>query len=145
MGASLKATYTVQNKDKYVGVVEPRCRSTWELAFCRFCDENPSILNWAYEPLKILYKHPFKNNKYTVYVPDFLVVYADKNGASHAELIEIKPAKETHLSEAKSKRDIFRLAINTAKWQAAAEYCKKNGMFFRILTEDQIFNRARKK
>ena len=97
-----------------------------------------------HEPLKILYANPFGAAKYSMYVPDFLIVYMDKNDKPHAELIEIKPKKEAHVSEAKSRRDMERLAVNAAKWQAAAEYCKKHGMRFRVLTEDDIFRNEKK-
>ena len=73
------------------------------------------------------------------YIPDFLVVYKDKNGAQRAELIEVKPAKEALAENARSKRDKAALLVNTAKWAAAMTWCKKNGISFRLLTEDQIF------
>lgn len=140
MSKSIKSWYKVVNEGKYVGSGTPYCRSTWELAFCRFCDNNTNVVKWAHEPLKILYENPL-TNKYTVYIPDFLVVYMDKKGKQHAELIEIKPAKEAMLSEAKSKRDQLRLAVNAAKWEAAKIYCKKHGLFFRIITEHELFNK----
>ena len=140
MSRTLKSWYTVINEDKYVGSNKPYCRSTWELAFCRFCDNNPYVTKWAHEPMKILYKNPFSNAKYSVYVPDFLVVYMDKKGKQHAELIEIKPAKQAIKEKARSKRDQMSLAVNAAKWEAATEYCKKNGLFFRVITENSLFN-----
>jgi len=131
--------YDVINKEKYAGTTLPIFRSSWELVFMRFCDNNPHIEKWASEPLKIPYFNPIEN-KYKPYKPDFLVVYNDKNGSRHAELVEIKPAKETHLSEAKSKRDKLRLAVNAAKWMACNEYCKAHGMTFRVITESDLFN-----
>jgi len=68
-----------------------------------------------------------------------LIVYKDKFGKQRAELVEVKPAKEAIAENAKSKRDRAALLLNTAKWGAALLYCKKNGLNFRILTEDQIF------
>ena len=44
----------------------------------RLCDEHPNVAKWASESIKIPYRHPF-TGKYTVYVPDFFVVYVDKN------------------------------------------------------------------
>ena len=46
------------------------------------------------------------------YVPDFFIIYQDARGQNHAEMIEIKPEKETHLSEAKSSRDRASIAVN---------------------------------
>lgn len=140
MAASIKSFYTVINTSKYMGTKPPYCRSTWELAFCRSCDGDPRVLKWAHEPLKILYINPAQPNKYTVYVPDFFIMYMDKHGRRKAELIEIKPAKETNLKEAKSKRDKERVIVNAAKWQAAQAYCKKHGMTFKVITEKEMFN-----
>ena len=77
--------------------------------------------------------------------PDFLVLYQDKNGKRKAELVEVKPKKEAMLENAKSKRDKAFLLINTAKWAAALTFCKKNGLEFRIITEDQLFKQKGKK
>ena len=48
--------YQVQNPKKYVG--DPNLviyRSSWEQAFCRWCDFSPSITRWSSEPIKIPY------------------------------------------------------------------------------------------
>ena len=74
-----------------------------------------------------------------MYIPDFLIVYQDKFGKRRAELVEVKPKKEAIAENAKSKRDKAALLVNTAKWAAAMMYCKKNGLVFRILTEDDIY------
>ncbi len=78
--------FTVKNTDKYAGLGSPRYRSSWEFAFMKFCDENPSVVKWASESIKIPYKNPF-TGKYTVYVPDFFIVYVDKDNQKHAELV----------------------------------------------------------
>ena len=82
--------YTISNPDKYSGNKEPRYRSGWEHAFMRFCDNNPAVISWASEAIQIPYRNPL-TGKGTIYVPDFVVVYQDKRGNKHAELIEIKP------------------------------------------------------
>ena len=71
--------YQLKNPDKYVGKKDPHFRSSWEHVFMRFCDENPAILQWANEAIHIPYKNPFTNRN-TIYVPDFLIIYNDKNG-----------------------------------------------------------------
>lgn len=145
MAESLKGWYTVVNTHKYVGKKQPYCRSSWEMVFCRKCDMHPNIIQWAHEPVKIPYKNPLeRGDKYTVYVPDFLIVYIDKFGKRHAEMIEIKPAKESTLEAAKATRDKARVVVNAAKWEAASKYCNKLGIRFRVITEDNIFNRPKK-
>lgn len=137
--------YQVLNSDKYVGKNTPRFRSSWESAFMRFCDENPAILQWASESIHIPYRNPFTNRQ-TIYVPDFLIIYVNKSGEKHGELIEIKPAKQTSIEAAgRSQRDQAAAALNMFKWQAAQAWASQNGLRFRVLTENEIFVQARGK
>lgn len=126
------------NPDKYVGTYPILARSSWEFAVMRKFDKHPSILQWASESIKIPYYNPIKR-KQSIYVPDFLIVYEDKNGKRHAELIEVKPIAQASLQEAKSKYDKLSLAVNAAKWDAASKFCQRNGMRFRIITERDLF------
>jgi hypothetical protein len=135
--------YQLLNPDKYMGNKVPHFRSSWEHSFMRFCDTNPAILNWASESIQIPYKNPF-TNKNTIYVPDFLIVYVNKSGEKHAELIEVKPEKQTTLESAgRSVRDQAAAVLNQFKWQAAQAWCKQNGMRFRVVTENDIFHQGR--
>ena len=130
--------FVPKNEDKYIGTYPIVYRSGWELAFMHFCDNHPNIINWASESMKIPYKNPL-TNRMSIYVPDFFIIYIDKNGKKHGEIIEIKPMKETFQERAKSKYDMLSLAINMAKWEAARLYAKKQGIMFRIMTEDSLF------
>ena len=85
-----RGKFAIKNKEKYVGLKTPTYRSGWEHAFMRLCDEHPNVYKWASESIKIPYRHPL-TGKYTIYVPDFFVVYNDKEGRKHAEMIEVKP------------------------------------------------------
>lgn len=133
-----------KNPQKLVGNAKPVYRSSWELAMMTFLDSHPSVIQWASESIKIPYRNPL-TGKNSQYVPDFLVLYKDKNGKQHAELVEVKPKKEALAENAKSKRDKAFLMINTAKWSAAMTFCKKNGLVFRLITEDQLFYQKGKK
>ena len=88
--------YQLKNPEKYVGNKQPHYRSSWETVFMSFCDNNPAVLQWANEAIRINYRNPF-TGKNTIYVPDFFIVYMDKDGGKHAELIEVKPSKEMTL------------------------------------------------
>ena len=79
MAKYAQGKYTVKNQEKYLGNRQPTYRSSWEFAFMKFCDEHPSVAKWASEAIKIPYRNPF-TGKQTIYVPDFFVVYVDKNG-----------------------------------------------------------------
>lgn len=142
MSKYAQGKYVVKNKEKYVGRKEPTYRSSWEFSFMMFADNNPSILQWASEPFMIPYRNPF-TGKSTVYVPDFMMVYVDSQGQKHAEVIEVKPSKETSLTEARSQRDRASVALNTAKWQAANAWCRNYGLRFRVVTEKDIYVNTR--
>jgi hypothetical protein len=132
-----------KNPQKIVGNKRPFSRSSWELRVMSFLDEHPNVINWGSECVHIPYVNPL-TGKSTFYVPDFLIKYTDAKGTHRVELVEVKPKKETLWEAAKSKRDKAYVILNTAKWQAAAAWCAKNGVSFRILNEDDIFvNKAK--
>ena len=136
--------YEVKNPQKYIGNGKPKYRSGWELTFMMFCDNNEKIINWASESIRIPYKNPL-TGKQTIYVPDFFVVYQNKFGKVLAELVEIKPKKQTIIQEKiTSARDKLAIIVNHAKWQAAQAWCKNKGIVFRVINEDQIFINGRK-
>ena len=140
MSKTFKGKYVLQNPQKYVGQNQPIYRSSWEQAFMNHLDRHPNVVAWASESIKIPYKNPF-TGKNTIYVPDFYIIYVDKLGRKHAEVIEIKPSKETFMEKAKSKKDQYSVALNTIKWQAAKLWCERKGINFRVLTEEQIFGK----
>ena len=127
-----------KNTHKIIGNATIWYRSSWELAMMTFLDTHPSVIQWASESVKIPYTNPLTGRR-SQYVPDFLVLYQDKSGRQRAELVEVKPKKEAMLENAKSKRDKAFLMINQAKWQAAMAWCAKNGVTFRLITEDHLF------
>lgn len=144
MSKYAQGKYTVLNPEKYVGKGLPTYRSSWEHSFMRFADNNPNILQWASEPFMIPYRNPF-TGKNTVYVPDFMLVYVDRAGQRHAEVIEVKPSKETTMENARSVRDRAAVALNTAKWTAAHAWCRNYGMRFRVVTEQEIYQNPSKR
>jgi hypothetical protein len=135
--------YTIKNPQKYVGKRSPRYRSGWEHAFMRFCDTNDNILQWASESITIPYQNPI-TGKNTIYVPDFLITYKDKNNQMRAELIEIKPKKHSVIESKASARDRAAVAVNYANWDAATKWCRRQGLTFRVVTEDDIFRNGSK-
>ena len=140
-----QGVYKVKNIDKYVGGKDPVYRSGWELTFMTFCDNNPSIQQWASEPVKIPYRDPL-TGKGSVYVPDFLITYIDKNQKKHVEMIEIKPANQTLAEKVgKSAYNQSQYVKNMAKWEAANIWCRNQGIKFRIINETDIFHGAGKK
>ncbi len=145
MSKFAQGKYQIQNPEKYVGNKTPTYRSGWEWTFMQFCDLNPSVLQWASEAIHINYRNPFTGRP-TIYVPDFLIVYNDATGQKHAELVEVKPTKETTLEAAgRSPKAQAAAVLNMAKWEAARAWCKAQGLKFRVITENEIFHQGKNK
>lgn len=139
----MQGKFTIKHPEKYVGTNTPTYRSSWEFAFMQFCDNRPEIINWANEAIKIPYRHPI-TGKQTIYVPDFLVVYQDKDGNQRTELVEIKPSSQTTMESAgKSKQNKAAVIVNMAKWQAANAWAKRAGITFRVISEADIFRNTK--
>lgn len=135
--------FTPKNPAKYIGKHAPRYRSGWELTFMTFCDSNSNVLYWASEAMYIPYRHPL-TGKQANYIPDFFVVYQNKFGKKIAEVVEIKPKKQSLIeSRVASAKDRVIVAINQAKWKSAMAYCAAKGYTFRVVTEDDLFYNGR--
>ena len=145
MGKFAQGKYTLKFPDKYIGTKVPTYRSSWEFAFMRFCDEHNSVVNWASEAVKIPYRHPL-TGKHTIYVPDFFITYQDSNGKQKVELIEVKPINQTLVEKVgRSRTNQIQFVVNQAKWKAARAWCKQKGIFFRIISENDIFHQGRRR
>lgn len=139
-----KGQYNLKNPEKYIGSTVPIYRSSWEIAVMRMCDNNPAIQQWASEPVRIPYRDPL-TGKQTVYVPDFLVMFEDKQEKKHVELWEIKPANQQILEKVgKNPYNQAQFVKNQAKWQVATQWAKSRGMKFRVLNENDIFHTGKK-
>jgi len=145
MAKFAQGVFAPKNPAKYVGKHKPRYRSGWELTFMMFCDSNNNVISWASEALAIPYRHPL-TGKVTQYIPDFFVLYEDKFGRKKAEIVEIKPKKQSLIeSRVMSAKDRAIVAVNHAKWEAATAFCKQQGLMFRVITEDDLFyNKGRR-
>jgi hypothetical protein len=145
MAKYAQGIYTPKHPEKYIGNHQPKYRSGWELTFMTFCDTNKNVLYWASEALRIPYKHPL-TGKPTIYIPDFFVVYQNKHGQKIAEVVEIKPKKQSIIeSKVSNAKDRIVVAINHAKWASAMGYCKAQGYTFRVITEDDLYYNGRNK
>jgi hypothetical protein len=134
-----RGKFAITHPEKYVGTKVPTYRSSWEWSFMRFCDTNESILKWASEPMQIPYRDPLTGRQ-TVYVPDFFIQYGDKQGHVHNEIIEIKPASQAILERVgKNKYNQAQYIKNQAKWASANIWCKQQGLKFRIVSENDMF------
>jgi hypothetical protein len=145
MGNWAQGIFTPKNGHKYIGKHKPKYRSGWELTFMTFCDTNKNVTYWASESMAIPYINPVTGKKAN-YIPDFFVVYQNKYGKQLAEVVEIKPKKQSLIeSKVASAKDRMVVAVNHAKWAAAMAYCKAQGFAFRVITEDDLFRNGSRK
>ncbi len=135
-----KGKYTPKNPEKYIGkdISNIVWRSKWELRFCQFCDNNIKIVRWGSEEIKIPYIKP-TDGRIHHYYPDFFIVYENTSGDFVREIIEIKPLKERVLTKKSSLYDKAMIVINEAKWEAATQFCNRQGIRFRIISENELF------
>ena len=145
MGRFANGKFNLKFPAKYVGTKTPTYRSSWEFAFMKFCDESPSIHRWASEAVRIPYRNPL-TGKHTIYVPDFFIQFTDVKGKTRVEVVEVKPDNQaTRESLGRSRANQAHYVINQAKWEAARKWCKGKGIFFRIVTEKDIFHQGKRK
>lgn len=145
MGRFAQGKYEIKNPEKYIGNKSPTYRSGWEFAFMQTCDSNPAIQKWASESVRIPYRDPL-TGKSTIYVPDFFIMYVDKDGKSHAEIVEVKPSNQQLLEKVgKNVVNQAQFIKNQAKWEAANAWCKQQGIKFRVVNETDLFHQGRKR
>lgn len=141
-----KGKYIPKNPEKYIGdPTDIVYRSRWELMVMNAFDDLPAVLRWGSEELIIPYfwKGDGKNHRYFT---DFCIIIKTKTGAIRKVVIEVKPYAQTiePVNKPGKKRksliyEIETYSKNSAKWEAAREYCRKHGMHFLIITEHTIF------
>lgn len=118
-------------------------RSSYELKFFRWCDENVNVIKWGSENVVIPYVNPNTNKLSKYFVDSFIVL---KEGSNHNKyLIEIKPSRQTKPpipSRYRNKNNLLyeqtMWSQNQAKWRAAKEWAKKHSAEFIILTEKEL-------
>ena len=119
-------------------------RSLWERKFMVYCDNNKNILEWGSEEIIIPYLSPW-DGKIHRYFPDFYIKVKQSDGGLKKFVIEVKPKKQCKPPDSSPKRktkrwfsEVRTWGVNEAKWKYATEWCKDNGMEFKILTEDDL-------
>lgn len=114
-GKPHQGIYVPKNPSKVVGG-EIITRSSWEMAFARWCDDNPAVIEWGCEAAVIQYRNPGAvdldacrkygadprdPNNWPIhnYYPDFYVMLRDEDDMDGTKvkkmLIEIKPLYQT--------------------------------------------------
>lgn len=114
-GKPKQGIYIPKHPEKVIGG-EIITRSSWEMAFARWCDDNPAVIEWGSEACAIQYRNPGAVNldacrqagtspleplNWPVheYYPDFYIALRDDDDMDGTKvkklLIEIKPLHQT--------------------------------------------------
>ena len=137
-----------RNPEKYKG--DPTniiYRSGWELKLMSYLDKHPHVTKWNSEEIVIPYRSPI-DGKMHRYFPDFYVEQINKEKRKEKVLIEVKPYAQTQPPKVQNTKrnkptkryinEVKTWGINSAKWNAAEEFCKDRGYIFRIITENEL-------
>lgn len=141
---SKKGMYFPKNPNKYIGHLDKiKYRSSWELYFMKWLDNNKRVKRWNSEEVVINYfsKLEGKNRRYFV---DFFVEFDDGKQI----IVEIKPFKQTmppvepekmtSKKLAQYNQEIYTYNVNMDKWVTAKDVAHKSGMSFVIVTEKTL-------
>ncbi len=124
-------------------------RSGLEFRLMKFLDENDNIIKWASEEFFIPYRSPI-DGKVHRYFPDFWVRKRGIKGIIEEVLIEVKPSSQCRPPNVNKKltpkgriskrylTEVKNWGINSSKWEAAEQFCKKKGWRFIIMTEKDL-------
>lgn len=151
-----QGNYLILNPEKYIGKLPVIYRSSWEYAFCKFCDINENVIKWSSEGFFIPYQIPNDIGQVEShrYYPDFYVETINPNNPEthNRLLIEIKPKRETEQPKTPKKQTLKMLENyeyslrmfkkNLHKWAYAKEWCEKRNITFKIITEDWLKNKG---
>lgn len=134
--------YKLKNPEKYAG--DPTAviyRSSWELKFMNWCDQNKSIVSWSSEETIIPYICGTDNRPHRYFV-DFKIQVKTKDGMTKTYLVEVKPSKELLPPTTKNKKrylvEAHTFVKNQSKWKYAEQYCKDRGWMFKVITEKEL-------
>lgn len=141
-GMGRKGKFTPKNYWKYRGnPTNIVFRSSWELDFMRYLDNNEEIVEWQSEEIVIPYKDPLRGNRRR-YFCDFWIKRKDGT----CSMVEIKPYRQTQEPKNRSSKksyihEVTTYLVNQAKWRAAEQYCKDRGWSFEVITEKQLYGK----
>ena len=96
-----------------------RFRSSWELKFAEYLENNENVIHYSYEKFAIKYISNNRTKKVRRYFQDFFFVTKDDLKI----IVEIKPFSKLNDR------------TNVKKFIFAEEFCKQNDMIFMVLTE----------
>ena len=127
-------------------------RSSYELAFMRWLDNDTQVIEWSSESFRIPYVDfssvPPRQRTYFVDNSATYRIKDDKTGKWMKKkfLIEVKPYSQTieprkTENSARYADGMLTFIKNMSKWKMAIQYCADRGWGFKIVTEREIFKK----
>lgn len=107
-------------------------RSSYELKFINWLEQNKNVKQWGSECLSIPYY--YIDEKLHHYHPDYFVEFINGDKL----IVEIKPYNQTQKPINENCWAWKEYTKNMCKWKAAQEFCKSKGYQFKVLTEKTI-------
>ena len=115
-------------------------------------DRNENVIHWGSETLRVPYIFELStNSKQKNYYVDFYCEIRNQQGNVEKVAIEVKPLGQTappippkNKTAKAMKNYLYSVSTyvkNQNKWKAAEIYCRKNGMKFMLLTENDLFKK----
>lgn len=111
-------------------------RSSYEKRFVQWLESNHNVTHWGSECIAIKYRRLDDDTEHTYY-PDYLVETINGN-----YLVEVKPYNQTRPPDPLLPHSSYAwqtYITNMSKWKAAQEFCERNNLHFKIITEKSIF------
>lgn len=140
----MKGKFRPLNPQKYKGDSSNIIyRSSWELKLLMHLDSHPDVLEYSSEEVVIPYRSPIDNKVHRYFV-DFYVKKRNTDGTIESCLIEVKPKYQTQPPKVQPKptkkylTEVKNWGVNSAKWEAAREYCNNRNWKFYIFTEYEL-------
>jgi hypothetical protein len=157
--------YIPKFKDKVIKLNEQGgiyYRSSWELKFMTWLDNNVNIIKWGAECISIPYQltHYEKNGDINLkkhsYYPDFYYELKLKDGTIKKVVAEVKPMKEFNMVRMLQEKnieipdqvtlkklknieyDVKMAQKNMKKWETMIKFCDKKGWEFIVITEEVL-------
>lgn len=146
-GEWYQGVFTPEHPEKCINKTTINYRSSWEKRFCSFLDQSPHCKKWGYEVVTLKYVFQI-DSKIHKYIVDFYAEMVNSDNKIDKYLIEIKPKHQSiepvmpKRKSAKSMKNFMYEAKqyikNKNKWMYAENFCKANGMTFKILNENTL-------
>ncbi len=145
-GSFVQGKFQPSQPQKYIGDLNNIVfRSSYELAFFKFCDNTEAVLKWGSEELVIMYESMVDHRMHR-YFTDAIMMVKQHDGSIKKIVVEIKPYDQTQKPvQGKKEGDpqyaerVRTYLVNVSKWEAAKKWCQQNNAEFVILTEKQLF------